>query len=325
MTEITPPSPDLETIDALREFNRVYTRRVGLLEEHLYDTGFTLAEARVLYELSRAERQSAADIAEALGMDPAYLSRILRKMKERALVEASPDPVDARRAVLSLTDEGRSAYAPLLERSRRSVAELIDSIPQAQRAAALSAAETLRGALTPRTEQRPVLLREPRIGEVGWIIHRHAAAYAEEYGFVGDFEGLVAEIAAAFLLRRDPLRERGWIAAPAGSTSASDIQGCAFLTRAGDAEPDTAQLRLLFLEKHARGAGLGAALLDATIEYARSVGYRDYKLWTNAPLTGARKLYESRGFTLEKSEPHSMFGPEMEGQTWRLSLRFGAK
>ena len=304
---------DLATIDALREFNRLYTRRAGLLDEHLYDTGFTLAEARVLFELSRGERPKAAMLAQALDLDPAYLSRILKKFRAAGLVASAPDPQDGRSATLSLTRDGEAAYAPLLARSRSAAETLIRSLPPERRAQTLAAIDGLRAALDPAESARPAVLREPGPGEVGWVIHRQAAAYAEEYGFNAQFEGLVAEIAGGFLRHQDASCERGWVADRGGA-----LIGSVFLTR-GRASGE-AQLRLLFVEKSARGAGVGKALLNAATDFARTAGYRSLTLWTNSVLIEARRLYERAGFQLENAEKHRMFGPEMEGQTWRLPL-----
>ncbi|MEL6978451.1 MAG: bifunctional helix-turn-helix transcriptional regulator/GNAT family N-acetyltransferase [Pseudomonadota bacterium] len=307
-----------DVIDAVRAFNRFYTQRIGALDEHLYGAGFTLSEARVLYELHAAEA-SAADLARALGLDPAYLSRILKGFREKGWVASTRCAEDARRTRLSLTDAGRAAYAPLLQRSREAVRMMLASAPEARRAALLSAMRTIRACLDDAHDARdaqaaappPVLLRPLRAADLGWVIDRHGALYAEEHGFNDAFTGLVAVIAGGFLRTSKPGRSEAWIAERAGRTV-----GSVFVADTGEG---VAQLRLLLVEPDQRGAGVGRALLDAAIGFARAAGYKELRLWTNDVLHAARRLYERAGFTLIDETPHEMFGPKMIGQT--LSLR----
>lgn len=302
-------------IDGLRAFNRIYTQKIGVLEEHLLGSGFTLAEARVLYELSEAGTVSAAELARRLGLDPAYLSRILQKLRGAGLLGATPNAEDKRRSDLSLTTAGEAAYAPLKARSRDAMAALLDGLPAERRRAFIEAAGALRTILdaAPARSAAPTL-REPEPGDIGRIIARHGRLYAEEYGFDQRFEGLVAEIAGGFLRHQDRTRERCWVAEVDGR-----LAGSIFLARTDDEK--VAKIRLLYVEPTERGAGLGRCLLDACLAFAREAGYAEIVLWTNDVLTAARRLYETAGFTLVSEEPHTMFGPAMKGQVWRRALR----
>jgi GNAT superfamily N-acetyltransferase len=158
----------------------------------------------------------------------------------------------------------------------------------------------------------PVLLRGLQVGDIGWIIRRQGLLYAQEYGWDGTFEALVAEIAAGFVQRFDPAWERAWVAERAGQ-----IIGSVFCVRV---DREEAKLRLLYVEPSARGLGLGARLTDEVIRFAREKGYRRLTLWTNSILTAARHIYQARGFTLVREETHESFGHTLTGQYWSLEL-----
>lgn len=304
---------DLTTVDAVRAFNRFYTQRIGALDEQLYGAGFTLAEGRVLYELSVAET-SATALSRALGMDQAYLSRILKSFREKGWVAATPCPDDARRSALSLTAAGRAAYAPLLERSRAAVRDMLKTARPDCLSPLLAAMEEIRAGLDDEPPAGPVVLRAFGAADLGWLIDRHGALYAEEHGFDARFAGLVAEIAGAFVRTAQPERSRGWIAEAGGRRV-----GSVLLTQ-GESGATAAQLRLLLVEPQWRGKGVGRALLAAATEFARRAGYAELRLWTNHVLLKARRLYETAGFRLINEARHEMFGPPLIGQTWTLDL-----
>jgi DNA-binding MarR family transcriptional regulator/GNAT superfamily N-acetyltransferase len=300
-------------ISAVRAFNRFYTRKLGVLDQQLLKSPFSLSEARVLYELAHREDASAKEIGTELGLDPGYLSRIVQNFDESGLISRKPLPSDRRQYRLSLTARGRQAFARLDRSSYDDVAAMLGRLARGdgQRLVeAMAAIERLLGAS--RGSPQRAILRDPRPGDMGWVVQSHGALYASEYGFDTAFEALVAEIAAKFLAAFDASRERCWIAeidgAPVGSV---------FLVRHSD---DVAKLRLLLVDPAGRGQGLGGRLVAECIAFARACGYRKITLWTQSILVAARKIYQDAGFVLVATEPHRSFGQNLIGETWELEL-----
>jgi DNA-binding MarR family transcriptional regulator/GNAT superfamily N-acetyltransferase len=299
-------------IATLRSFNRVYTSRLGLLNAHLDKSPFTLSEARVLYELANRIDPTGAEIARALRLDPAQISRTLKRFADRGLVDARGDLSHGRHQLLSLTHAGKAAFAALEGNTRTAVGALLDELPPFRRACLLSAAGTITRIFEHDAAPFPVL-RGLRPGDLGLVTARQAILYTEEYGWNADYEVLVARILADFQQSFDPAREAAWIADMDGR-----MVGSIFLVR-GDT-PGVAKLRLLYVEPEARGAGVGKMLVAACIERARAVGYERLVLWTNSILVAARSIYERAGFVLVDEAPHHSFGQDLVGQTWSLSL-----
>ncbi|MDT0307564.1 helix-turn-helix domain-containing GNAT family N-acetyltransferase [Streptomyces sp. DSM 44917] len=306
------------TVARVRAFNRAWTRGIGALDyEHRLGTPHSLAEARVLYELAGRGRTPVAELRRRLEMDPGQLSRLLARAEEAGLVLRERDPGDARRQRVGLTGTGRRAAALLDARSESSVAAVLNGLGEEERAeltAALGRALRLLG-----LAERPsgFRLRPPGPGDLGWVVMRHGALYAREYGWGAPFEALVAGVVAEFARGHDPAREAAWIAEHDGAPA-----GCVFCV-ADEARPDTALLRLLLVEPSARGLGLGGALVEECVRFARAAGYARLSLWTNEVLASARRLYRAAGFTLTAERRHTLFGPEETGQTWELPLREG--
>ena len=307
---------------AVRRFNRFYTRRIGVLQEGLAETRFSLAESRLLWEFAHRDRTTAAELARDLGLDPGYLSRLLRGLKESRLIRSARSEDDARHLHLSLSAAGRRAFAPLDKHSEEGVAALLAPLAEAEREKLLAAMRTIEQLLDgERRAAPPWLLRPPQSGDIGWVVARHGALYAREYGWDWRFEALVARIAADFVDRFDPAREACWIAEQDGANV-----GCVFLVQARDetaaAAPidGTAQLRMLLVEPTARGLGIGARLVDECERFARDRGYRRIVLWTNSVLSAARAIYRRAGYVLTGSEPHQSFGHALVGETWALEL-----
>jgi DNA-binding MarR family transcriptional regulator/GNAT superfamily N-acetyltransferase len=309
-----------ERIAALRAFNRFYTRRIGVLHEGLLDSRFSLTESRLLWELAHNEHTTATELAQALDLDAGYLSRLLRGFKERGLLKASRSSTDARQTRLSISAAGRRAFAPLDRRSQAEVSALLTRLGEVQQQELLAAMARIEALLGAPARSGAFVLRPHRPGDIGWVVSRHGLLYAQEYGWDLRFEALVAQIAARFIEQFDAAREACWIAEREGQRI-----GCVFLVQARDeatqaVEPGTAQLRMLLVEPAARGLGLGVALVDECERFARQVGYRRIRLWTNSLLLAARGIYERAGYTLRTSEPHRSFGHDLVGETWELSL-----
>ena len=315
--ETAPDSPTA----AIRRFNRFYTRRIGVLHEKLAATRFSLTESRLLWELAQRGQATAAELARDLDLDPGYLSRLLRALKEQALIRSERSPSDARHLHLSLSAAGRHAFASLDRQSEAEVAALLASLPEAGQRAMLGAMAEIEAILGERDRAgAPWQLRPPQPGDIGWVIDRHGRLYAAEYGWDVRFESLVARIAADFIDRFDAGREACWIAERDGVNV-----GCVFLVQARDDSSGavvdgTAQLRLLLVEPAARGLGIGARLADECERFARAKGYRRIVLWTNSVLLAARGIYAKAGYRLVASEPHVSFGHSLVGETWQLEL-----
>ena len=303
----------LRRIEAVRRFSRFYTRKVGVLHEGLLGSPFSLAEARVVYELAHHEVTTANELCDELGLDAGYLSRILRGFEQRGLISKQPSLADARQNLLALTAEGQEAFAKLNARSRHEVGEMLGTLSDADQERLVEAMRTVEELLGNHPPRKvPYILRPPRPGDLGWVVARHGALYAQEYGWDERFEALVAEVVAEFGRGHDPRRERCWIAEMDGRNV-----GSVFVVRKTD---EVAKLRLLLVDPAARGLGIGVRLVDECLRFAGQAGYRRMTLWTNSVLLTARGIYEKAGFTLVGSEPHAIFGAPLVGETWERDL-----
>jgi len=299
-------------VDVIRAFNRFYTRKIGVINGTA-SSPFSLAEARVLYELAHREQPTASDIRKELGLDAGYVSRILREFERRRLVTRERSKTDEREKFLSLTAKGRRAFAPLEERSNRDVAAVLQELSPGARKELVGCAQTIRRLLGDKPEPKvPYLLRQHQPGDLGWIVHRQAILYAEEFGWDGTYEALAAEIVAHFIKNYDPRRERCWIAEKDGARV-----GAVFVAKASD---EVAKLRLLHVEPEARGLGIGKRLVEECIRFARQAGYQKITLWTQSILHAARRIYEQVGFRVVHKEQHHSFGKDLTAETWELNL-----
>lgn len=305
-----PTDPIAGRVATVRAFNRFYTRVLGLLDEHLLGSPQSLTQARILFELSHRPGLTAADLGRELGLDAGYLSRVLSGLRGSNLVRASRSESDARAAPLSLTGQGRRAFALLDRASERDVLALLERLPMAQQLTLVQAMRQVQDLLEPG--DAALVLREPGCGDLGWVIHRHGALYGTEYGWTTEFEALVADIVAKFIRDFEPRSERCWIAERNGS-----IVGSVFVVRH---DASTAQLRLLYVEPSARGAGIGARLVEECLRFAKRAGYQTMMLWTNSLLTSARHIYQKAGFTKIGEESHHSFGQDLVGETWTRAL-----
>jgi DNA-binding MarR family transcriptional regulator/GNAT superfamily N-acetyltransferase len=301
----------------VRHFNRFYTRRLGLLDEGHLRSPFSLAEVRVLYEVAHGERPTAGAVASALALDPGYLSRMLRGLRQRGLIRARRTPADKRQRELALTARGHKVFAALDARATDDVAAMLAGLSSGDRERLVAALETIEALLAGPSERRPggppaIALRPPRPGDLGWVVERHGELYAEEYGWNEEFERLVARIVGEFAAGEPDPRRRCWIATLDGRRA-----GSVFLM---PGDPGAGRLRLLLVEPWARGFGMGARLVSACIDAAREAGCHTLTLWTNDVLTAARRLYERAGFRLIGSERFRGFGKMLTSQTWSLAL-----
>lgn len=301
-------------IVAFRRFNRCHTQRIQTLDEGLLNTEFSLAEARILYELANREKPVAKQIAEDLNLDPAYLSRILRKFESEKLLKRTTSSQDNRCADLALTAKGKAAFERLNALSDRQAHSILESLPCAEQTRMIAAMKTIEDIFSRKVYKPSYILRPHRVGDMGWIVSREGTVYAEEYGWDETFEALVARIVADFVENFDPKRERCWIAEIDGRSV-----GHIFLVKHPN-EPHSAKLRLLMVEPEARGLGLGDALVVECIRFAKDAGYRRVTLWTQNILVAAHRIYKRAGFRLVREEPHHSFGQDLIGQTWELEL-----
>jgi DNA-binding MarR family transcriptional regulator/GNAT superfamily N-acetyltransferase len=334
-----------ERTGAIRAFNRFWTNHMGMLDAGLLDTPYSLTEARIIFELGQADagrarpdrntdsgrarpdrrtdagrarpdrRAGVTDLSRLrheLGIDPGYLSRIMKRFERDDLVESTSSPTDGRRRLLRLTDKGRAAFEDLDARSTKQVQDLQSALTDEDQRRLVSAMATIRGLLEPAPGPRASLIRPPIPGDLGWVVHRHGVIYAQEFGWDESFEALVARVVAEYADERDPKKENAWIAEVEGEPA-----GCVFCVKETD---DIARLRLLLVEPRARGMGIGERLVTECIRFARRAGYKQVTLWTNDVLLSARRIYEAAGFRLIEEEPHHSFGQDLVGQDWLLDL-----
>jgi DNA-binding MarR family transcriptional regulator/N-acetylglutamate synthase-like GNAT family acetyltransferase len=303
-----------ERIGAVRRFNRFYTRKIGVLNAGLVGSSLSLTEGRVLYELAQREQTTASELVQTLGLDSGYLSRMLKSFEEKGFLAKRPSKTDGRQIVLTLTDQGREMFATIDARSRDEIAALLAESLVSDQARLVAALERVEQLLGDRSERGGLsyIIRQHQPGDMGWIIHRHGALYAEEYGWDMTFEALVARVAADFIENFDVRRERCWIAERDG-----EVVGSVLLVKENQ---ETAKLRLLYVEPMARGLGIGRRLVSQCIGFARKSGYSRLILWTNDVLVAARRIYETAGFHLVREEPHRSFGHDLVGQYWELAL-----
>jgi DNA-binding MarR family transcriptional regulator/GNAT superfamily N-acetyltransferase len=299
-------------VAAVREFNRFYTNVIGLLRGKYLDTPYSLTEARLLFELGQRDASEVTDLRRVVDIDAGYLSRILGRFEDDGLITRQRSAADGRRQVIRLTGAGRAAVAGLDARSASQTRDMLAAVREEDRRSLLDAMRVITGVLTQSRQPRGYLLREPRPGDLGWVVQRNGAMYAEEFGWDASYEALVARIVADYSDHRDPGSEAGWIAEVDGTPA-----GCVFCVREN---ATTARLRLLLVEPWARGLGIGSRLVEEVLRFARGAGYSSLTLWTNDVLADARRIYERAGFTLDDQSPHHSFGQDLVGQNWSRRL-----
>lgn len=295
-------------VSEIRAFNRFYTKVIGVLQAGMLDSPYSLTEVRVLFELAQADRLETGELRAMLDLDAGYLSRILTRFESDGLIERERSAADARKQLVRLSDSGSAVFAELDERSAKTIRELLGALPEEDQGRLVAGMATIRGLLEPASGREPYVIRAPRPGDLGWVVYRHGALYAQEWGWGMDFERLVARIVGAY----DPATDAGWIAEVDGERA-----GCVFCVRKDDT---TAQLRMLLVEPSARGLGLGRRLVEECLDHARREGYERIMLWTRDCLVGARRIYQATGFELESEEPGEENGLPVIEQVWSRYL-----
>lgn len=299
-----------ERAEAVRRFNRAYTRKIGALHEHLLRSEFSLSESRILYELGTGTDVTSAGLGQLLGLDAGYLSRIISGFVKKGLVAKTRSASDGRASHLQLTDAGQAVLAELEHAARAEVIAMLQGMPEAQQQQLTQAMGQVQSLLG--DGDGAYLLRDPQPGDMGLVVQQQAQLYAREYGWNAEFEALVAEIVAKYLREFDPSGERCWIAEKDGN-----VIGSVFVVRHDE---HTAKLRMLYVAGSARGLGIGKRLLEETLRFARQAGYRRMVLWTMSVLVDARRLYQHAGFQLVEEEPVHSFGKDLVSQTWARDL-----
>jgi len=299
-------------VAAVREFNRFYTNTIGLLRGKYLDTPYSLTEARILFELAQREASEVTDLRRAVDIDAGYLSRILSRFECDTLISRQRSAADGRRQVIRLTDNGRSVVTGLDGQSAAQTRNMLAAVPDDDRHRLLDAMHVITEVLSEDPTPRGYVLRAPRAGDMGWVVQRNGAVYAEEFGWDASYEALVARIVADYVDRRDPECEAAWIAEVGGARA-----GCVFCVREN---ATTARLRLLLVEPWARGLGIGGRLVEEVLRFARRAGYSDITLWTNDVLVDALRIYQRAGFTLDHESRHHSFGHDLVGQNWSRRL-----
>ncbi|MDR3472862.1 MAG: GNAT family N-acetyltransferase [Devosia sp.] len=303
----------MDQIAEIRAFNRFYTRLVGALDEHIVQSEFTLAEARVIYEIGARGRTSAAELARFLGLDRAYLSRILQRLIGEELLIVTPDVNDRRSNGLALSHDGDRVFFSLNAGSDASVAELLAPLDAPSRARLTAAMATIRALLDAAQQRSPVVLRPHRIGDFGWMIHRQGLLYNQQFGWNIDFECLIARIYGGY--EQLPQPRQLWVAEQDGG-----IVGSIFVAPS-EGIAGSAQLRMLYVEPEARGQGIGSTLVAQAVSFARENGFARMRLWTHTIQEAARRLYAAAGFAVVETMPEDNFGMQMLGEIWELRLR----
>jgi DNA-binding MarR family transcriptional regulator/GNAT superfamily N-acetyltransferase len=317
MAAPAPPLPAAavnDPIQTIRRFNRFYTRQIGVLQEHLLQSEFSLSEVRVLYEIAHRENITAKDLCQDLGLDRGYVSRMLRGFKSHGLVRINPSADDRRCQFLSLTARGHKVFDPLDQRQSREVAGILDRLLPNQQRKFLTAIRDIEAVLASANPPvTPYVIRKHRAGDMGWVVQRHGELYGQEYHYDERFEALVAEIVAEFIQHLDSYRERCWIAEKDG-----ERVGSVFLVNKSAC---IAKLRLLLVEPSARGLGIGRRLVNECVRFAGEAGYKKILLWTQSELAAARSIYKSAGFELKAEERHDSWSRRnLVAETWELRL-----
>ncbi|GII83687.1 MarR family transcriptional regulator [Sphaerisporangium siamense] len=301
-----------DLVAEVRAFNRFYTRVIGVLGAGMHDTPYSLTEARVLFELRGREEMETGELRRLLGLDAGHLSRMLARFEDGGLVTRARSAADARKQVVRLAPHGADVSAALDAASASEVRGLLTPLTGDERRRLTSSMAAIRRILDGGPRREPYVIRPPRPGDLGWIVHRHGVLYAEEYGWDETFEASIADIVAGYVRDHDPKREACWIAEVEGEPA-----GSIMCVREDDR---TARLRLLLVEPSTRGMGIGARLVEECLSFARRAGYTRIVLMTVEVLAAARRIYQRAGFELDEQHREHAHGAEITRQNWSRDL-----
>lgn len=300
-------------ISEIRSFNRYYTNILGLLDQHILESGLSLAEARVLFEASKAGC-TPKQLAEALRVNAGYISRIIKGLETAGWLERKPFSEDGRVQLLSLTKEGEEKFAALEQSSNEQIASLIEPLPEVQRAELTRSMAAVRTLLTGGKEIQPeeVTLRtEQKPGDIGYLTYMHGWIYQEEYDYNACFEAYVAQSFFEYMQNAEPEKSRIWCAEHNGRTV-----GCIGIVGRGE----RAQLRWFLLDPLYRGIGLGRRLLDAALTFAREAGFHKIYLETTDDLKDAVRMYEKAGFRKCAEKPNHSWRKDLTELEFEMEL-----
>ena len=299
-------------LERIRAFNRFYTEKIGLVTNRFLNSGFSLVQARVLYELSLSPSSVAKNLAADLSLDTTYVSKMLTKFESQGLIAREAAPEDSRKQLISLTATGEEACETLKEESNRRMGDLIKNLSWEECEMLITSMDTINSLLDSQGESDLLVLRHHRPGDIGFIIHRHGVLYGQEYGFNTEFEGYLSKGFAAFVENFNGQRECLWVA-----ELGSAIVGSVGIFQAEDG---SAQLRWFLVEPSARGRGIGRRLVQAAVDFSREKGYGKIVLWTIDFLHAARKLYSEAGFVMTETRESCLWGKDLVEEKWELIL-----
>jgi DNA-binding MarR family transcriptional regulator/GNAT superfamily N-acetyltransferase len=301
-----------DTVADIRAFNRFYTRLIGVLDAGHMQTPYTLTEARALYEIGRRGSVAPGELARALKLDAGYLSRLNQRLGELGLVTVASSETDRRSSVVALTADGEAVVTLLSDATDRSISALLEPLDAGRRNELVTAMQAIERLLGSDTVRGAILLRPSRLGDFGWLIHRQALIYNQQFGWNVEFEALIAGIYSAYQSAPQSPPKDLWIAEQDGVVAGS------IFVQPSDGLEGSAQLRMLYVEPAARGQGIGAALVAQAVSFACEAGYERMRLWTHANQDSARKLYAVAGFAIVETMPEHNFGKDLTGEIWEI-------
>jgi len=293
----------------IRQFNRFYTNFIGLVNRTILESRYSLAEVRVMLEISKAKGCTATQLIKILQIDPGYLSRMLRRFKNEGLIAVNDLAQDKRSQLLTLTEKGNIAFNGLSQASTDQLLEILKPISDYEQEELVLCMEKIHTILA-KENVSPIMIRSYRAGDAGYIAYRHAVLYAKEYGLDPVFEKYV--IAGLLDFLNNPTSGKIWVAEAYG-----EIVGFVAIVKTAE---KTAQLRWFLIEPEFRGKGLGRCLMTEAISYCREQNIDHVFLWTFSELDAARHLYSSFGFVRTEEEQNDTWKSGLLEERWDLIL-----
>ena len=302
-------------INSMRKFNRFYTGLIGLLDQHILDSNFSLSEVRVLYEIWHTEQCTAGKLIECLKLDGGYLSRMLKVFEKNNMVIRKQSATDGRTWLLQLSAKGKRLMQTLEERSNEQIREVLDPLPAAKQeevAASMSTIEQLLSGKNDITLSDIVFRHGLQPGDVGYLIHLHGDLYAKETGFTLEFEAYVCKTFYDFLQNYDPAKDRVFLA-----VYRQRIVGAVAILGHSSY---LAQLRWLLVHPDMRGIGLGKKLVTDALAFCREKQYKQVYLLTTNLQTTAADIYLKAGFKKTDIQPQQIWGHQLYEERYDLEL-----